>query len=244
MKKESKEFKLSNKFVFSIGKITIPKIIWSNLWSGKTLCPDKYPNIISELLTPVSGCLVNIKGTDYNKSSIVVRAYCSHSGCREFKLRNNNLEFGHFEVFSSAEKIKHEFIKTRQVRGFERKIYKEILAEKPLERVFEDSVFEEDKEFLLDSKISRIKGMEVLRKIKSEMHTENDNHPNIITDLILEIEEMKKTGPGWIQRFSPMDPFYVQCWSAEQLDLLKFAKKNSKNDGLVGFLDASGSVVK
>lgn len=59
---------------------------------------------------------------------------------------------------------------TSQVRGFERRIFHQILSQRLVERVYEDAVLEDDKDFLNRTKTTKIKSMEVLRKIKSEIN--------------------------------------------------------------------------
>lgn len=224
----------------NLGEIEVPLNIWSNLWVKDKLDSKQFPEIVSDLIVKLTKCFIYIKGTDYNKNSITTRAYCGHNNCSSFKIHNGDLEKGIFKVYANTTEINHSNLKTRQVRGSERNMFKKLLAEKPLEKVFEESVINEDKH-LIEYNVTKVKGMEVLRKIKSEMHSQNDNDPNIISDILLEIEKLNES--SWI-RHASLHPFYVQCWSVEQIEMLKYHKNQLNGEELVAYLDASGSFFK
>lgn len=67
--------------------LQIPTELWSRIFDIKSrkLKPKIYNNVISALLTQITGCLINVKSKDVSKSHITIRTYCGHCQFNEKK---------------------------------------------------------------------------------------------------------------------------------------------------------------
>lgn len=85
------------------------------------------------------------------------------------------------------------------------------------------------------------KSLDVLRKIKSEALQEQDNNPDDIIDIFMEIKKQQEEKDQYIQKLS-IHPFYVITYSKAQIELLK--NMNSAAGDVTLYLDATGGLVR
>lgn len=122
-------------------KLQMTNELWYSIFDVETrkLIPKKYNHVIADMLSKLTGCLINIKSKDVLQNHITIRAYCGHSikidklrkSCpRKYILINRNLDKGIFEIHQSVKKPIHPLKKARIISGFKRHIFKEILCTK------------------------------------------------------------------------------------------------------------------
>lgn len=241
--KKTNIVKARNKYMHELNDLFIDQNVWNKIFNfeKKSFISSSYCEVVSQKLTIQTGCQINIKGHDRGINKVVVRTYCGHSNCREFKLINIDLKNGLFKVYSNSVQKNHSSIKRRHVKGETRILMKNLLLHKFPEEVFENMVEEEDKMFLLENKTSTSKSLSVLGTIRSAALQEQDNNPDTILDLLAEIDKNDEEN-NWIQNLNAY-PFFVQIWSKLQFDVLKYYVANCIDNEVVTYLDATGGLV-
>lgn len=137
----------------------IPIELWKKIFDLKTkkFKPKIYNNVISELLTEITGCLINIKSKDISKHHITIRTYCGHSRfngketsfCgRKYVIINKNIIKGTFQIFTNNAMQVHTYKKARVISGFKRNLLKEILLHNSAANVYEKLTSKENPVFL------------------------------------------------------------------------------------------------
>lgn len=113
--------------------LVIPNDDWAKAYNPDTkkLNSHFYTNIVAHRLSSIVGCVINIKGCDYLKNSITIRAYCAHTKdvtdpdkkCRNYVLRSiKSIDEGHFKIkHSNVDPTdKHVKIITRHLNKYAR----------------------------------------------------------------------------------------------------------------------------
>lgn len=230
--------------------LTISEDVWKQIFSPEDRILDSfmYRSVIIQKLTKITGCLIKIKGYDILKKHLTIRTYCGHRNfnttCRKYKLINKNLSHGVFEVYSTSDRIMHLTKKFSFASGYSREIYKKQLLEKPVEKVAEILIQEEDIDFVQNNNtIQKLKTYDVLRKIRSEALQSNDNNNDDFIDIDEEWKKSRLNDDKYIQKIMRR-PFIVMTYSSMQNNILKIMRETSKNTDLTVYLDATGSLVR
>lgn len=204
---------------------------------SKKLFSNKYNHVISESLSEMTGCLINISSKDISKNHITIRTYCGHGvkvggkmlKCkRTFKLINKNVESGSFIVFTNGASPFHPYKKARIISGYKREEMKANLLHSTPNSVREK----------LDQ--TNPPTHDVLRQIRSESLRDQDNDSNNFADIKIELMKQKRDiQTQFIQRLS-IDPSCVCMWSDMQIDILK--RMGQTEEEIVLFMDATGGI--
>jgi hypothetical protein len=209
---------------------------------GET-CLDKtkYPIMFRKRIRTVNNtCVVNAKMVRYFKNHCNVYMYCSHEGCKTFRIKVQ-LTNGTFvaKVYSSNLNYHHnpdDNGLTNHVKGFQRDLNKEALKKTKAFSFRSDNVDMASPTQLNCGNLQNIKSDDVIRKIRSEALTADDYDKDDFHDIVLMCNDKEN---DFVQHVGIPS---VHCYSKEQLDILKKLIKNQKP--VTGYLDATGTLVR
>lgn len=190
------------------------------------------------------GCVVNLNRVNHNKCDsprITGYAYCSHKTCRLYKFtisltKGNSAEF---ELFGDKMAMRHKGKMTRSLKGLERNIEKEALANTHPYTHRLNSVNNCDVDLAIKGNLQSVRKGHVFRKVRSEYLAKDDHHKDDIMDLMLMMDTPDYA--NYIQ--SVGKPFHAYLWCTNMHKVAhKVCKKGAPNNYL--YFDATGSVVK
>lgn len=198
----------------------------------------------------IKKCDIEIKDISYLKKQFAkIRAYC----CRNKKSEKNCLVynivvpkkpcFGEAMqcFFTTSGIFNHTYYQTSQVRGFRRERFREHMKKNLPKQARNEFVNKLSNEDISDFNIMDVKSEEVYRKIRSESINSTDHSKDDMEDLRLRFEADKNNSDRFFQYL--IEPCEVGLFSKSQINVARIAKKSEKN-GLIGYLDATGSIVR
>ncbi|CAH1731124.1 unnamed protein product [Aphis gossypii] len=212
-------------FVFFEGSFKFSFEEWSlmnytNFKSQTRLDKTKYPIMFRKRIRTVNNtCVINAKMVRYFKSHCNVYMYCSHEGCKTFRIKVQ-LANGTFvaNVYSSGLNYHHnpdDDGLTNHVKGFQRDLNKEVLKKTKAFSFRSDTVDLASPTQLSCGNLQGIKSDDVIRKIRSEALTADDYDKDDFHDILLMCNDKES---NFVQHVGIPS---VHCYSKEQLDILK-----------------------
>lgn len=234
-------------FSFLEGKLRFTKREWSNMVyqneKGQTrLQTARYPIMFRKRMKTVNNtCVINAKMVKYFKHHCNVYMYCSHPGCKTFKIKvqtlTNDTTLG--TVYSSGLNYYHNPADdglTNHVKGFQRDLVKETLKTTKAFAYKSGTIDMASPTQLKCGNLQDIKSDEVVRKMKSESITADDYDKDDFLDMLLMFNDKEDDYVKHVGLPS------IHCYSSEQLNILKKVIKTRQT--ATGYLDATGSIVR
>jgi len=226
-------------FEFSFEEWSLMSYI--NLKGQTILDKTKYPIIMFRKLTQTvnNTCVVNAKMVRYFKNHCNMYMYCSHEGCKTFKIKiqpENRMLVAN--VYSSGLNYHHnpdDDGLTNHVKGFQRDLNKEVLKKTKAFSFRSNTVDMASPTQLNCRNLQGIKSDDV-KKIRSEALTADDYDKDGFHDIVLMCNDKEN---NLVQHVGIPS---VHCYSKEQLDILKKLIKKQKS--VTGYLDATGTLVR
>ena len=216
-------------------------MLYTHVNGKKLLEKTKYPIMFRKRIRTVNNtCVVNAKRVRYFKNHCNVYMYCSHKGCKTFRIhvQPENRKFV-AKVFSSGLNYHHnpdDNGLTNHVKGFQRDLNKEALKKTKAFSFRSDAVDIASPTQLKCGNLQGIKSDDVIRKIRSEALRADDYDRDDFHDIVLMCNDKENNFVKHVGIPS------VHCYSNEQLDILKNLIKKQKP--VTGYLDATGTVVR
>lgn len=172
-------------------------------------------------------CVINANRVKYFNNHCNVLMYCSHEGCKTFriKVQAQNRTFV-ANVYSSGLNYHHnpdDNGLTNHVKGFQRDLNKEALQKIKAFSFRSETIDMASPTQLNCGNLQGIKSDDAIRKIRSETLTADDYDKDDFHDFHVGIPS-------------------VHCYSKEQLDILKNLIKSQ--NAVTGYLDATGTLVR
>jgi len=185
----------------------------------------KYPVMFRKRIRTVNNtCVVNAKKVRYFKYHCNVHMYCSHEGCKHFRIKVQRANDTYVaDVYSSGLNYHHnpnDNGLTNHVKGFQRDLNKEALKKTKAFSFRSDTVDMASPTQLNCGNLQGIKSDDVVRKIRSEALTADDYDKDDFHDSLLMCNDKEN---NFVQHFGIPS---VHCYSKEQLDILKILIKN------------------
>jgi hypothetical protein len=216
---------------------------YKNLDGQTRLQTNKYPIMFRKRIRTVNNtCVINAKMVRYFKNHCNVYMYCSHPGCKTFRIKvtlgaNNQTIVAN--VYSSGLNYYHNPDNnglTNRVKGFQRDLNKVTLKKTKAFSFKADTVDMASPTQLTCGNLQNIKSHDVIRKIRSDSLSADDYDRDDMHDILLMYNDKKNNFLMHVGLPS------LHCYSNEQLDILK--KLIKTQESVTGYLDATGTLVR